>query len=328
MSFLTELFSAKPKDEAPIILPPPTTVISQNSINLLNAPTNSNVVAGRGGAALSLVQNSALIPVVGPLGSTADIDNFKNDSIFTYTVRDGDTLSSVAKTFGVSVNTIVWANNIKRNVSLKPGDTLVILPVSGVKHAVQSGDTLEIIAKKYNGNLDEILAFNDLSVTTILQPGDEVIIPDGEIASPAPVVVSAPASPKKTTPTVLGRASGSLPSVAGYFKNPLPTGVRTQGLHGYNGVDLGAPCGDNVYAAAAGTVLIARNDGAWNGGYGNYVVIAHPNGTQTLYAHESVVYARVGSYVQQGDVIGLVGSTGRSTGCHVHFEVRGAKNPF
>ncbi|HEU5114585.1 MAG TPA: M23 family metallopeptidase, partial [Candidatus Paceibacterota bacterium] len=88
-----------------------------------------------------------------------------------------------------------------------------------------------------------------------------------------------------------------------------------------------APIGTPIHAAASGVVIIARS-GGYNGGYGSYVVISHPNGTQTLYAHMSKVIAHQGDAVEQGDLIGLVGSTGKSTGPHVHFEVRGAVNPF
>jgi murein DD-endopeptidase MepM/ murein hydrolase activator NlpD len=101
----------------------------------------------------------------------------------------------------------------------------------------------------------------------------------------------------------------------------------TQGLHGFNAVDIGAPRGTAILAAAGGEVIVAKS-GGWNGGYGSYVVIAHGNGTQTLYAHMSKVIATVGSMVGQGDTIGLVGATGEATGPHLHIEVRGAKNPF
>ena len=86
--------------------------------------------------------------------------------------------------------------------------------------------------------------------------------------------------------------------------------------------------GTPIYAAANGTVIVAKDNGAWNGGYGNYVVISHPNGTETLYAHMSKVLTCAGASVCQGDTIGLVGMTGEATGNHLHFEVRGAANPF
>ena len=113
-----------------------------------------------------------------------------------------------------------------------------------------------------------------------------------------------------------------------YYSWPLAGGSITQGLHGWNAVDIGAPSGTPIYAAAAGTVIVARSGGGWNGGYGNYVVVSHPNGTQTLYAHMSRVSATVGAHVGQGETIGKVGMTGEATGPHIHFEVRGAVNPF
>jgi murein DD-endopeptidase MepM/ murein hydrolase activator NlpD len=101
----------------------------------------------------------------------------------------------------------------------------------------------------------------------------------------------------------------------------------TQGLHGYNGIDIGVPTGTAIYAAAGGTVIISRNSG-WNGGYGDYIVISHDNGVQTLYGHLSRTVVQTGARVEQGDIIGYSGMTGKATGPHLHFEVRGAKNPF
>jgi murein DD-endopeptidase MepM/ murein hydrolase activator NlpD len=108
---------------------------------------------------------------------------------------------------------------------------------------------------------------------------------------------------------------------------PIEGGRKSQGVHSYNAVDLANSCGSPVLAAASGDVLIGRNTG-WNAGYGHYIVLVHPNGTQTLYAHLNGNIAQEGWHVTQGQVIGYLGSTGKSTGCHVHFEIRGAKNPF
>jgi murein DD-endopeptidase MepM/ murein hydrolase activator NlpD len=103
--------------------------------------------------------------------------------------------------------------------------------------------------------------------------------------------------------------------------------VKTQGLHGYNGVDLAGPVGTPIYAAAAGTVLVSASSG-WNGGYGNLVIISHDNGTQTVYGHLSKTLVKVGQHVEQSQKIALMGATGKATGSHLHFEIRGAKNPF
>ena len=178
---------------------------------------------------------------------------------------------------------------------------------------MKKGDTLKAIATKYHGDVDDIIAYNRLADASDIAPGATIVIPGGE-------VVAAPAKKKP-----VGSAGGSIAS--GYFKHPLPGSVRTQGIHGYNGVDLGAPIGTPILAAASGNVILSRV-GGYNGGYGNYVVIKHPNGTQTLYAHMSSNAVSVGDYVAQGQTVGRVGSTGRSTGAHLHFEVRGAKNPF
>jgi murein DD-endopeptidase MepM/ murein hydrolase activator NlpD len=117
------------------------------------------------------------------------------------------------------------------------------------------------------------------------------------------------------------------PEAVGYFTHPLPGSRKTQNIHGFNGTDWGAPKGTPILAAASGKVIVAKYSG-YSGGYGQYVVIEHDNGTQTLYAHASKVLVSVGDEVKQGETIALVGSTGRSTGNHLHFEVRGAMNPF
>ncbi|OGZ47526.1 MAG: hypothetical protein A3J55_03505 [Candidatus Ryanbacteria bacterium RIFCSPHIGHO2_02_FULL_45_17b] len=219
--------------------------------------------------------------------------------------------------FGVTVNTILWANDIKSSNLIKAGDVLIILPVSGVKHVIKKGDTLLSVAKEYHGDVEEISTFNGLESRANLVVGEEIIIPNGEVSLPAPL---------RSTKTRSTASGSSLQNIVGYFLKPV-AGVRSQGIHGYNGIDLAASCGSSVYASAAGTVIVSKAYG-WNGGYGNYIVITHANGTQTLYAHNTSNVVSVGQYVAQGQVIATVGSTGRSTGCHVHFEVRGAKNPF
>jgi murein DD-endopeptidase MepM/ murein hydrolase activator NlpD len=193
---------------------------------------------------------------------------------------------------------------------------LIILPISGVKHTVKKGDTLASIAKKYKGDAEEIQSYNNMGAELAI--GSVIIIPDGEIV----------AEPKKAAPKASVRLGASgVPSYSGFYQRPISGGVRTQGIHGFNGVDLAAPVGTPIYAAASGQVVISRS-GAWNGGYGNYIVISHSNGTQTLYSHNSSNVVSQGETVAQGQVIGYVGNTGKSTGPHVHFEVRGAKNPF
>ena len=155
--------------------------ISGNSqtIPLLSAPFNANLLAGVGGGEINIVQDSALLSVTGPLGSIADVVERRPDSISLYAVRPGDTLSSIARIFRVSVNTIRWANNLTRSTLISPGQVLVILPVSGVQYTVKKGDTLKSIAKKFGGDAEEILSFNGLGSEDVLEEGFAVIIPNG-----------------------------------------------------------------------------------------------------------------------------------------------------
>ncbi|MCA9358583.1 M23 family metallopeptidase [Candidatus Kaiserbacteria bacterium] len=283
-------------------------------VPLLAALQNPNPLGARGGAEI-VVDENALVSN-GPVGEEIIAQNKTNSSeIRVYTVRPGDSLSEVAEMFGVTTNTIMWANDLNRATEIQPGDTLVILPIVGVQHIVKKGDTISTIAKKYEGNVEEILSYNQLTSADGLAVGDTLIIPGGAMHA-APVRVAASSQPVKT--------SGA--SSAG-FSHPAPGSVKTQGIHGYNAVDLAGGYGSSIRAAAAGEVIVSKSSG-WNGGYGQYVVIRHPNGAQTLYAHLSTNAVGAGEYVSAGQVIGGMGSTGRSTGTHLHFEVRGAKNPF
>ncbi|MFA6353963.1 MAG: peptidoglycan DD-metalloendopeptidase family protein [Candidatus Paceibacterota bacterium] len=260
---------------------------------------------------------TALVPATGLSGGQDTLDS-SFDQISVYVVRKNDSISQIADMFGVSANTILWANDLKKGDKLTEGDTLMILPVSGVKHTILKGQTLAGIAKKYNVDVSEITNFNEIALSSELVPGDELIIPDAEM-----VEISVP---KTKTTNPVNTIKTALKTLVGYFINPVPGYKRlSQGLHGNNGVDLAAPTGTKIVAAASGVVLLARN--GYNGGYGNMVIIKHPNGTQTLYGHQSKLATKTGAQVSQGEVIGYIGSTGHSTGPHLHFEVRGAKNP-
>ena len=297
---------------------------------------NANPMAGKGGGDITIVDDSALMPAEGPSGTVADIEKPKNSTISTYVVREGDTLSGIAKAFNVSSNTILWANDLPRGGSLKVGQTLTILPVTGLKYTVKKGDTIASIAKRYGADATEVAAFNGLDDTT-LAVGMDILIPDGEIAAPTASISNSGSVKKAGLPgnpkpggilyATLNARAGSATQI-GYYAVPLAHYVKTQGIHGYNGVDLAAPIGTPILAAAEGDVLIAK-DGGWNAGYGNYVVIKHANGSQTLYAHQLRVAVAPGEHVERGQVIGYVGLTGKTTGAHLHFEIRnGIKNPF
>jgi murein DD-endopeptidase MepM/ murein hydrolase activator NlpD len=298
----------RPKAEAFVSTASPTV----QTMSVLEATVNPN--PAKGGGDIIIVDDSAVVPDEGPAGKGADIEKSKNSVISIYVVREGDTLSEIAEMFGVTANTIKWANDIPPNGRIRVGQTLTILPIDGVKYVVKKGDTFESIAKKHDADADEIRNYNGLETLAI---GSQIIIPDGEIEPPPAAKTVA----KSIAGAVLVASSGS-------YTNPLPGARRTQGIHGYNGIDLaGVPVGTPIVAAAAGEIIVARS-GGYNGGYGSYVVIRHDNGTQTLYAHMSSVRVGVGQIVSQGEAIGGVGNSGRSTGAHLHFEVRGAKNPF
>jgi LysM repeat protein len=295
----------------------PETVVAESAIDVsvLSALKNPNPSGSRGGAEVSV--NEGALVSSGPVGADLiAISKASTGEISVYTVREGDTLSHIAEMYGVTANTILWANDLPRATSIRAGQTLVILPVAGVRHVVKKGDTISSIAKKYEGDTEEITSYNDL-LDGSLVVGSTIVVPGGAIHS-APVV-------KVASPV---RSSGTNSSAGGsWLSHPVPGALKTQGLHGYNAVDLAGAVGSTIRAAASGEVIVSKSSG-WNGGYGQYIVIKHSNGAQTLYAHLSYNSVGVGAYVAQGEVIGSMGNTGRSTGSHLHFEVRGAKNPF
>lgn len=303
---LISCFSSQKNDEEE------RTINSQN-MALLQASISPSVNASTSGD-VSIVSGTSLLAE--SQGSSSDSKTFSTsgDQISLYVVHKGDTLADISKMFGVTKNTIIWANDLQGK-SISVGQTLVILPISGVKHTVKKGDNLQSIAKLYKADLDEILQFNNLSKDSKLVIGDEILIPDGEISP----------SISKTQNKSSGKSS--YPVYDGYYMRPIIGGIKTQGIHGHNGVDLASSYGTNILASASGEVIIAKSSG-WNGGYGEYVVISHPNGTQTLYGHMSSVLVSSGDHVDQGQIIGKMGSTGKSTGVHLHFEIRGARNPF
>lgn len=332
-----------------------TIEIEQNSqtIDLPKPIVNPDIIATHGKSSNNddVSVADALIPRIGPLGNQEEAEERSFDTISVYTVKKGDTLPVIARMLDVSVNTIRWANDLGPKDTIKEGDVLTILPVTGITHTVKKGDTLKSVAKKYGGDIEEIALFNGLDDGAKLAVGTEIIIPDGEEGSiiEKPVLVqnknkntpSSNSSKKNTkdsddsndnlplyaygkTRLVKGHDG---PAYDGYYIRPIKGGTRTQGLHGWNGVDLSASLNTPVLAAAGGVVITAKNSG-WNTGYANYVVIRHNNGTQTLYAHLNKATVVPGQVVSQGEQIGLLGSTGRSTGPHVHFEVRGGKNPL
>jgi murein DD-endopeptidase MepM/ murein hydrolase activator NlpD len=235
------------------------------------------------------------------------VDTDIHAEVFRYQVEAGDTPQSLARQFGVSLNTILWANDLTETSILKPGQELLILPVSGTLHLVRPNDTLSEIASWYQADTESIIEFNRLDSSSGIFAGDFLIIPNGTMP--------------KTLPQ--GRLT---PLANSYFIWPLPAPHRvTQGLHPFNAVDMAnGACGESVYAAASGTI---QKTGRTSIG-GNYVRVLHPNGVVTYYGHLSAILVTSGTKVFQGQLVGYTGRTGFATGCHLHFEVRGAANPF
>ena len=212
------------------------------------------------------------------------------------------------------------------------GQTLTILPVSGILYTVQSKDTLQSIANKTKANIDDILVYNDLSLSSKIKQGQQLIIPHGKpSASDIRTYLSSQKMKVPSFEPILD-AVWNWPSYPGFFSCPVPGGRLTQGLHGHNAIDLAAPRGTPIRAAAAGTVIVSKSniqDGHnGNGGYGNFVMVSHSNGSETLYAHMSKPTVSSGEQVSKGETIGYIGMTGLSTGPHTHFEIRKAQNPF
>lgn len=235
-----------------------------------------------------------------------------------YTIQGGDTLSTIAEKFGVSTDTILWENDMTDKDTIKPGETLKVLPVSGVSVTVKSGDTVQSVAKKYQSDAQAIVdfPFNDVPDDFTLKSGQVLVVPDGQppetAVKPKPkpqpqYIAQGPSSP------IFGALGG------GNFVWPTTTVGISQYFAWYHpGVDMPNPSSPPVAASDGGRVLIAGWDST---GYGNKVVVDHGNGYTTLYAHLSNIYVTAGQTVSRGAVIGQMGSTGRSTGTHLHFEI-------
>ncbi|MEK7463757.1 MAG: M23 family metallopeptidase [Patescibacteria group bacterium] len=320
-SFISDLTSDKASAKT---LEVPVELNSQN-MALLQAAVNVDPNPNKSDSYDPIVVDNSFVAQIGPQGTASDVEDRISTEISLYTVRSGDTLSKIAEMFGVSVNTIIWANELGKNPVIREGQMLVILPISGIKYTVSRGDTIRGIVSKYKANLEEVLEYNDLTLASILGIGDVIVIPDAEpTITDVPRIIAARTT--VSTTNVVHDANG--PFYPGYYIRPIDGGKKSQGLHGYNAIDLAAPVGTAIHAAAAGTVIASMTNGGWNGGYGNYVIISHKNGTQTLYAHNQKNFVSVGDAVEQGQLIAKIGMTGKSTGPHVHFEIRGAKNPF
>ncbi len=239
-------------------------------------------------------------------------------------VESGESLSVIAARYGLKSETIMWENHLANVNSLRVGQSLRIPPVDGVSYTAKSGDTLAKISKKYNISQDVIIAQNGLDTETISK-GQLIFIPnakplDGDLIAGDTYRVS---SVTRNNRAISAASSNATPAVGKMFIFPT-RGKITQGYHsGHYAIDIADRSKPPVWAAASGTV-VKVSVGTWGGGYGNHVIIDHGNGVKTLYAHFDSVNVSVGQHVNQGDVIGIMGNTGRVygiTGIHVHWEV-------
>jgi murein DD-endopeptidase MepM/ murein hydrolase activator NlpD len=235
---------------------------------------------------------------------------------YVYEVAQGDTISTIASDNGISISTLLWANNLSVRSIIRPGDKFTILPVDGVIHKVKSGDTVSAIAKKYDADAEKIISFNKLGSSGDLGVGDELLIPGGKKITTVAVKrsisnVFVPAPPGKAPSKADDVASGRL-----VWPSDLRVITQYYGW-GHTGLDVDCYFTQNNYAADDGYIQYS----GWKGGYGYAVEINHGNGMITRYGHGAKNYVATGDYVSAGDPIQLCGTTGKSSGTHLHFEV-------
>lgn len=321
-SFFSDLMLGAPATASEEVLQEGGGIHNSQTIPLLESSVNPDIKNISDINDMVIIQDDSLIYNDSSFGSDVVFEKSKlSDQINVYTVKEGDTLSEIAEMFDVSVNTIRWENNISGQ-TISVGQKLNILPVTGVKHIVKNGDTISKIADKYESETEDIFVFNGITKGDSLKKGDIVFVPNG-IIKPVVAKISTPQSSK----------TSNIKAPSGYYIRPAqgiitsPYGSRRGGFH--YGVDIGNKRGTPIIASASGVVSkvlgsCAEGNSSCGGRYGNYVVIEHPNGTSTMYAHLSSISVSVGKSVSQGSQIGKLGNTGRSTGPHLHFEVRNA----
>ncbi len=247
----------------------------------------------------------------------------------TYTIESGDSVFGIAQYFDLTPETILWANKDTMNDDphmISVGNELRIPPTNGVYYQWKEGDTLESVASQFKVDVDAILDWtpNKIDRTNpVIEPDTYVMVPGGQREFQQWVVPTIPRGPAGVNSSIPGACDTSAGGAYGSGVFIWPTNNRfisgNDYWSGHLAIDIGAMTGDSVFAADSGVVVYA---GGISGGYGNMIMIDHGNGYQTLYAHLSSINTRCGASVYQGNVIGYAGSTGNSTGPHLHFEVR------
>lgn len=266
------------------------------------------------GLDLTASSNEKQSILVGTEVFETEISDKPRDKVLTYTVEKGDTIDTIAKKFGISADTIRWANDMSDD-DLSIGEEIKILPVSGIAHKVGEGETIHTIAKKYNTDAQKIVdfPFNEFtnSETFALVTGQMLIVPDGIKPSEQPYI--------KRQVYI---AQGPIPVSSGGYTYPVRGEISQSYTWYHPGLDIVSPIGTPIVAAHNGTVTQV-SVGTWDGGYGTNIYVSNGNGVVSHYAHMSGVNVSVGQSVVGGrTVLGWIGMTGRTTGPHVHFEIR------
>jgi len=242
----------------------------------------------------------------------------KRTETINYVVESGDTISTIASNFGISVSTILWENDLTVYSVIRPGDSLKILPTNGVSHKVVDGESLSGIARKYEIETDKIMEANKLAKDSFLKKGQVLIIPGGKRIIEKPITTPSKTYSAYETIKEIVKAPNAKPVAGNKMQWPTQGHRITQYYNWkHSGLDVANEVGTPLYAADAGTVEIS----GWGNGYGNQVLIDHGGGKKTRYGHASKLYVKAGDKVAKGETIAAMGSTGWSTGSHLHFEV-------
>lgn len=253
-----------------------------------------------------------------PAGSLASA--FPKKDVEVYQVRGGDTVARIAKAYGVSVETIIWENNLSVAGFIKPGQELKILPTTGVKHLIKESETISQIAKKYGVDAEDILEYNEIEIEDHILAGEEIIIPNGiKKSPPSPARQKYLAELKREDFKEFKVPDDYKSGGASGFIWPLPSAYRVSQYYSRRHKAIDIPCRDcQIVATADGLVELS----GWQRGYGYTIVINHGQGLKTRYAHGKEVLVSAGQNITQGQPIMISGSTGRSTGPHLHFEIK------
>jgi len=308
---------------------PPSASDQQYAADAINANTGAAALGDGSDQTLdqgsdTMIELGALMPEDVPGTGTVP----HRTQIEQYAVQAGDTLSGIADKFDISIATILWQNKLTVHDFIQPGQTLSILPTTGITYTVRSGDTLAKIAAGNGVDPNDIKSWNDIADETGIAAGESLIIPGGRIATPIapkpkPKAIASPLQVFSKPPAAVDNGGTDMIWPTNSHIITQPYGIWSRVDHGiHTGVDLGAPKGTPIYAADDGIVTHSGCGASCNTGYGYYVDIDHGNGIMTRYGHTSARFVTVGEQVHRGETIALIGSTGHSTGPHLHFEVR------